>query len=344
MSRFVIKPDNLRIQVGRFSDYSETLKKYSDEVLKTNDDFGIAGDISRSIESSLQVISNDLIKESNGCSNLSAGLSDSVQLYEKTEQSIIGTSQIKWGGIVSPDESKSSELAEKIFDVYYKTVIAAAGPLGYLGDAIRRATEGKPGDVIGDVLKIIGGFAKNVEKTGINWGKWFGVNLPDKGPWESALGKYTDFSTAGKSISTVCNWAAEIAKSGYNNYKEFGNFGMRFWEETATESLLKIGEGVLITAAAGALLAPVGAPVLVVGAVAAGVTVLVDWGLDSVVNWVTGGTQTEWMEAASDLICDTGEAIVNGVKDVANAAVNGIKNTFENIGGAICKWGSFCFG
>ena len=241
----------------------------------------------------------------------------------------------------------------KISDLIYKPLIAAAGPLGTIVDAFRRGAEGKTGNVFSDVIKLAGGLVKNTDKSGIKWGDWFGISPSTKGPWEGAVGKYTDFSSVSKGVSTVCNWAAAAVTSGFSNYKEFGNFGARFWEETASETLLKVGEGILVSAGVAAAFAAAGisAPALAVGAAAAGVTVLVDWGLDSVVSWATGGTQTSWIEGASNVISDTGEKVAGWVADTGkkagkaiNNGINGIKNSINNIRGSGTKWGSFSFG
>lgn len=357
MSKFEVKPDELTKYAGALDEYSRLLGNIGNDVMNVKSRLDFSQDIQRTVNRSLESIVAAIQKESSGCGNMSSGLTKVASNYRKTEEQICGKAKISWDAVVKGSGTKSDESKDNSFDIpewLYKIAISAAGPAGVVVDSIRQGVEGEWGKVSSDLLKLVGGAVKNSDGSKIDWGKWFDIAASDKTPWEQAVGKYTiDFSSWKNSVSTACNWAAQIAASAYSNYQEFGNFATRFWEETAAETLLKVGEGVLVTAGVSALIAAAGisAPALAVGAAAAGVTVLVDWGLDSIVSWATGGTQTSWVEAASDFICDTGEKVVDWVKDTGTQVVNAAKegwnsavSAVQNFFGSGCSWGSLSFG
>jgi len=374
--QFFINPEKMAGRVSELDSIQGELGKLSsslESVINTN---AIQLDSFNQIKRALKNYQQNIRVISGNTAQMSAGLQNVVKEYKEHEQSICehaqttlgkavgvknsiknATSQIAWGDIIK-------NATDLIGDVRYKASIAAAGPLGTLVDAVVNLNDQKYGKTISDVIKLAGGAVKNYDGSKIKWEDWFGVNPSTKGPWEGAIGKYTDFSSAQKGFSTACNWAAAIVSSGYSNYQEFGNFGARFWEETAAETLINVGEGVLIGAGVAgiAALAGISAPALAVGAVAAGVTVLVDAGLNAVVSWATGGVETDWKEVVSDFVCDKFEEGVDWVKNTAQKTVDwakdtgekignavsngiaGIKNTMQNIAGSICNWGRFSFG
>ena len=75
-----------------------------------------------------------------------------------------------------------------------------------------------------------------------------------------------------------------------------------------------------------------------VAAAAAAVTVVVDWGLDRVVSWATGGTQTSWIEAASDFVNDTVGGWIDDTQKWLGNAGNKIAGGIRNVGNALCNW------
>lgn len=149
-------------------------------------------------------------------------------------------------------------------------------------------------------------------------------------------------------ITSKANWAAEVLASGWDNYREHGGFTSRFFEETAVEGGIGVGEGIVGGAAAAGIIAFAGvsAPAW---AVAAGGTVIViggDWLLDKGVQLVTGDPKAEWKEIASDKLCDHFEQGVHRIKDTGKAIKKGwnhLVGAFSG-NGSSCKWGMVSHG
>lgn len=353
MSEFQLKSQKVRLTVQDMNSLARQMRGLEDQIWRVQSGLSFEVAEKERIRQRLRQAGNDTEAQYRGLCNSASTLNNIVNTYEATEGRLAGVA-VNSAVVRGNEAAWSGKNADfPMSDMIYKSIISALGPIGTVTDAVRRGFEGKTGNVISDIIKLAGGFVKNTDKSGIKWGDWFGINPSTKGPWQGALGKYTDFSSVQKGFSTVCNWASAIVTSGFSNYEEFGNFGARFWEETAAETLLKVGEGILVGGGVAAAFAAAGisAPVLAVGAAAAAVTVAVDWGLDAIVSWATNGAQTSWMEAASDFICDTGEKVVDWAKDTAQKAVNWAKDTgkkignaVQNIAGSICNWGVFSFG
>ena len=330
MSEFQLKPQKVRTTAQDMNNLARQMRSLEDQIWKVQSGLSFEVAQKERIRQRLRQAGNDAEAQYRGLCNSASVLNNIVNTYEATESRLAGvtvnSAVVRGNGAGTAWNGGAADFP--MGDMIYKTVIAAAGPIGTVIDAVRKGFDGKTGNVISDMIKLAGGFVKNTDKSGIKWGDWFGIKSSTKGPWEGAIGKYTDFSSAQKGFSTVCNWASAIVTSGFSNYEEFGNFGARFWEETAAETLLKVGEGILVGGGVAAAFAAAGisAPALAVGATAAAVTVAVDWGLDAVVSWATGGTQTSWTEAASDFICDTGEKVVDWAKDTAQKASDWVKD------------------
>ena len=121
--------------------------------------------------------------------------------------------------------------------------------------------------------------------------------------------------------------------NGIDNYEEFGNVNqIRFWEETISETAIDAGIGIAATAAATALL-PAAAPAVAVALVATGTV----WAADFVTRQLTkyfGGEEKGLTETVSDFVLDTGEKVVNYVKDTFSGIGKAVSN-FKNV---IAKW------
>ncbi|MCR4891180.1 MAG: hypothetical protein K5989_03210 [Lachnospiraceae bacterium] len=353
MSRFDVKPKFLMSQASSLEEDAKQLGQFGNEVIGIKDSLDFSADLNNVIGFSLQIISKELLEESRGCRNLSLALSNAVGKYDAAEENICGKAQVTWSK-ASGTGSFLQNVVNHFGEAAEETLLAAMGPFGKLVGSTKDLTEGKPGDAIGNLLELVGDVVKNTDGSKINWAGLLGMDVIKKGGiWKHSLSKYFDFSTVRNGLSSACNWLSAGVVSGFNNYNEFGNFGSRFWEETAVETGLLVGEGVLMTAAAGGALLAMGfsAPALAVGAAAAGLTVLVDWGLDSLVTACTGGAQTSWMEWASDGICDTAESVGNWMKDtgekIGNAVSEGVGkavNGIQSLAGSLCNWGKVTFG
>lgn len=330
MVSYKVQMQGLLNNADSFEKYMRQLEGYSNRVDSIRNNLSLSDGAVWSIKSSLRTISNGIDDEAGICRNIAGTVQRIRQKYETTENTICGNSKASWSEAMkeaadaaqniinngetagngagkevaegAQEESGAGNFWKRISDLIYKPLIAAAGPLGVIADGIRRGFEGKWGNVIGDFLKLSGGFVKNLEGTKVKWADWFKLNPATKGPWKTALGKYIDFSSVKKGFSSICNWGAELIAAGFSNYKEHGNFGTRFWGETVTETLIKVGEGVVFTAAAGIILGA-SAPGWAVALGAAGITVAVDWGLDTIATWRSGGTQTSWIASALRCRC-----------------------------------------
>lgn len=188
-----------------------------------------------------------------------------------------------------------------------------------------------------DIAKLVGSVAKIVPKAGesFDWKTLFGIQagITDKTPTNffeaigEGLGKYDmgNATAVSDKIAVGAKWAGSlltVATSAYENFTDESNetFGRKI-AETVGESVVKIGEGVLVSAAVTAGLAAVGAvgaPAVVVG----GITVGVTWAIDKGFEYFTGKNTAEFI---SDTIID---GSINFVKDVG-----------ETIGGAVSSVG-----
>ncbi len=222
-----------------------------------------------------------------------------------------------------------------------------------------------------DILKKVGENIKEPQGIKIRWEKL--VEMKDVSKLGADAWKnYSDFSSVRNGAATACNWAAELAYSGIDNYKEHGGFTTRWAGETITEAGLTIGETVLASAATGAILATVGvaaAPAIVTVAATTAVVVGLDFIGNNVVSFLTNGAETSWKEWASDRINDFGEAVADKAKEVGKAVAEGAKEVgkavqkgAEAVGNAIsdgaksvgkgakkawdcvCGWGKMAFG
>lgn len=129
-------------------------------------------------------------------------------------------------------------------------------------------------------------------------------------------------------VNGVMNWFSnKDEQANSNGSMSDGRVMAETITETAIDTALMYGAGIVVGAAVTAVVGPVaGAGLLVVG-VSAGVVM----GLNAGVKALTGKTTTEWV---SDTILDTGEDII---KTVGNAA--------KSVGNAVGKWfGKLSFG
>ena len=389
MAEFYIAPDKLKAPADELSACRTLLKEYRAEVSSVR--FILKKSLGISFRSlhNLSEISDRLSAEAESCVNLSTGLNNIVQTYERSEKHVCeyvvnGKTWISWAEILSNNDINTTDdrggrggygingLFQDFFkandDGHYEGIIAATGPFGTIIDGVKQFADGEYGKSIADIVKFAGGLVKNIEGTKIDWAEWIGLN-----PGGDALSDYFDFSNARNGFSSVCNWAAAIVTSGYDNLKEFGDgwfSNPRFWGETATETLINVGEGIAMTAAAAAILGT-SAPAVAVGVLAAVGTVAVDAGVNGIIRLVTGDPNADWKEIVSDAVCDgfgtavewvkengavavewakeagqaavdwvvdTGQAVTDWAVDTASDIVEGIGEGINNFGNSVCGW------
>lgn len=308
-----------------------------------------------------------LTQEATGMRSLRGGLEQVIRLYEDTENGICGKMSV---GQSTPKkkepEKKEPESQENPYafswsSLFVKELANLVGPFGLLVTGGQKLLQGDVPGMFGEVIKGLGKTAKTlVDKPKAEWFReLFGLNKVTEVP--TLKSKIWDFDSVGKGVNTVCNWVGALIGSGVSNYKEFGKDSFsngRFWAETVSEAGIKVAEGAAIgigvTAAAVALFG--GAPAIAIGAATAGVTMLVDWGLNSAVRYFTGDPTAEWVECLSDAVLDLGEKAIEGgkklVKNVEKSVGKAVqktkklvKDTYENVKEGIsglfsgCRWG-----
>lgn len=151
-------------------------------------------------------------------------------------------------------------------------------------------------------------------------------------------------------ISVGAKWAGaalSVVSSAFDNYKEYSGdiTNPRFIKETVGEAAVGIGTGIVLTAAATALL-PAAAPGVVVGAA----TVAASWGLDYISKKYLD--KDGFNDAVADLFLDSNverakwvEGRLNKIKETVNSkefkdTVSGIGNSILNAAEAtiLPKW------
>lgn len=343
MAQFTVKVEQTRAQADNEQRMAEDLQEFADSVRRIADELNFSTSSKEEIRAKLKAAAEEATEQQKALSKMSKALTDIMEYYEETEERLIlGNSRVSWVGV-----------ADQALGYIYKGFASpVSGPLGTLIDLVHSDMEGKTGKEISDLIKLAGGGIKNWKGSGIDWKNWFGLNLLTKSSWESAIGKYTDFSSVKSGFSTACNWASTIVERGFANYDEFGNFQTRFWEETAAETGFKIIESVGATAIAATVLGAA-APAVAVGAAAAVVTVAADAGLNALVRWKTKDPEAEWIEVASDWVCDTAEKVGKEIKREVDDLADDIKktaksvkeslikgvNAVKNSVGSSCRWG-----
>jgi hypothetical protein len=383
MSRFSVDTDALKNAAGRCGDISNNIGHLAGQIrdvkYELDFDLGRYGGVMRALDTCIQ--------NSTTCKTRVSWYSiygeNIAGKYEAAENQITGN--VSAGNSGQPNGGSGGNNGQQSGGVQFdlakfirECVFGGAGTTGSIFKTIYDGISGKTGKAISDILKLVGNVAKNTSGSKINWGDIFKLTKEYTGhPFKDQLGKYFDFSTAGKGIASACNWAANIISAGYDNYLEFKDNGgfqsAAFWGETAAETLLNIGEGIVIgggvtavAALAGITAGTVGGAV-VIGAAAAGVTVAVDYGLDLAVQAIWG-TDVGWKEFIADgaghlaesvadtaqkagkAIGDAANAVGNAIGDAANAvgnavgsAANAVGNAVSNAFGSLCNWGKMAF-
>ncbi len=148
----------------------------------------------------------------------------------------------------------------------------------------------------------------------------------------AAEGEWSDMAEGLVKMSTdgaATDWITAAIDSADDNWEEFGELSWRFWQEFAVETILGAAVGLGLGALAAATLPAWAAPLA-----AAGAGWLLDWGLDSLVEWSTGGAYTDWADFVGDGIIefagDAWDAAGDLVSDIGDAVSAGY--------GALCDW------
>ncbi len=217
--------------------------------------------------------------------------------------------------------------------------------------------------VVQGIISFIGMVAPNVVRNTdgikVNWSEVFKFTSDSSDDLlKEVFGKYSDVSSLGKGVATACNWSVAIIGSGVANAEEFGDTWYKnpqFYFETGVESLLNVGEVMLVQAGvkATAGLATTGSihAAVAAGAATAALPIAIDYIGDSIATKVSNGTKTRvWKDALADVAWDAelkwldilkkGYEFQNNVqKDIAKSAYEVISNKL----GDLCRRGEVSF-
>ena len=270
-------------------------------------------------------------------------------VYEKTEtaltsmKSATGAEAINGGGATKTESEGNGLLHwDKVKWFSWSDLWKAVGSAGIVGSIVSGiggifTADGLAKKVLGaakGAAKVTGTIAGAISKNSFDW---FGLaskaskDVP-KTIWES-LGKEADKYKLGKAtnvsgkVAVAAKWAGgavTVASTAYDNLvvNKEGNSTGRAIAETIGESAVKIVGGALITSAAAML----GGPAIVTAGVAVGATWLINRAFEA-------ATGKDAAEAISDFVLDTGKALYDGAKTVAQNVGNAISSAGKKIGG-----------
>lgn len=148
----------------------------------------------------------------------------------------------------------------------------------------------------------------------------------------AAEGEWSDMAEGLVKMSTdgaATDWITAAIDSADDNWEEFGEFSSRFWQEFAVETVLGAAVGIGVGALAAATLPGWAVPVA-----AAGAGWLLDWGLDSLVEWSSGGAYTDWADFVGDGIVD----FAGDAWDAAGDLLSDVGDAVSAGCGALCDW------
>ena len=342
MARISIEPVKAKKALTKEQELEKILRALRQETLNVRSglSFKISGQ--EAISARLRDAADQLGKEASSTYSLYSGLEQIIARYEQTENANVErlgaekTSVQQTGGTQTPIMYPTFDVGELL----QKEILKLLGPFGTVITGIGDLWNGDLDKLCKDLIDLIGDTGSVIlDEPKAEWFKeLFGIGADGFKRTEEApefLDELFDFSTEGKTVSTVASWAASFLGSFISNADEFGADSWtqgRFWEETLVETGIDMVEGAIISTVVGtAAVALFGNPVsLGVAAATVATTFAVDWALDSIVTWATGGAQTSWTEWASDGICD-------GLEWAGNKITEGVDKFVESVGPVVTK-------
>lgn len=347
MARIYIEPSRVKRTAQDELDLSRVLNALAQEVdsIRSNMRYKITG--RAQIAERLRQVSEQIVAEAGAARNMGNGLQQIVAWYEKTENSNRDSQVAEKTKVRKDTETESVDW----WEILKKLIKPALGPYALL-TTLPDILNDKPGSFVKYLFEAIEGGSKIFAAKGDTTVEWlrdlFKISTNTKTWDETFLDKLGQFDSVPHAVGTVANWATKLIDSFVKNTEEFGGeWCARFWEETVTEAGIKVLEGAAVTAGVVAVIG--GASGIVIGVAAAGATLLVDWGLDSLVSWATGGSETSWIEYVSDRVCDNIDALretvgptvekagqvisdgIDAVVDTGRKVVDSVKDGISNI-------------
>lgn len=370
MAKIMIEPARAKLILDQQSTLENTLNKLSQDVdnVRSGLRFKIAGQ--QNITQCLREAAEQIAKESQSAHSMRSGLVEIIASYERTELVNVGRVAAVKTSIQQTPSGQPAPVTEDGYepqefdwwDLITQELANLVGPAGFVFTGGKDLLEGDWGNAINEFIASVGeAVGTMIDNPKAEWiENLFGLTKITKENLPTFAEGLGDFSSLGNIVGTVVSWGTAAVESLLGNLEEFGDdsWSGRFWAETGVETVIKVAEDAAIAAAvAAAAVAAFGsAPAIAVGAAAVGVTMLVDWGLDSLVSWVTNGEQTSWVEAVTDVVCDTGEKIIDAVgsaattvwdttKEAAGAVADAVSEGWNNLKEGVsnffsgCKWG-----
>lgn len=263
-----------------------------------------------------------------------------AELYEKTEKQLLNI-KAATSAVADPEtEEQPFSIGGILNWTNLWKMVGGVGVVGQIAKTIASFWEGDFWEFSKDIPKLVGKAAKAVDGDAKAdwWKKLFGWEAPSATAEPVAKGFGANFAkeldkykisktqSAGKNTAAVAKWVGDaviVAERGVSNWEEFKDDGgwsnPRLYAETVSESALKIGSNMAISAAVGAAAVavlgctPVGWAAVGVGVATVATTVVVNWALDGISQLVNGNSDG-WVENVSDKIIDRYESIGNAIK------------------------------
>lgn len=286
--------------------------------------------------------------------NMKSSLSEKINVH-------IGNTLDAWNtkgsGLSDKETDKvniKGESADKFFSWTWKDtwkLTGSAGIIGSIASTVGGAITGGKSvsnglSTIKSVAKVVENIAKAVPKTSkstFDWKTLFGFNPAITKDTPKTFGKafgesidklkFGNAKTVSDKVAVGAKWAGygfTAITTIYDNFTddEENNSTGRKIAESVGETVVKVGEGLLLGAGVTAAFAAAGvaAPAVVVGAVTVGVT----WAVDKVCEAVTGK--------------DVAEFVSDTVLDFTGKVGNVVGNTAKKVSGAVSGWWKKAFG
>ncbi len=364
MAQFSIKPDNARKAVTEEEKYILELAGFEEEVQHVRNSLGFRVMSSANIRSRLKCAADKIEESQNSMRGMKNMLSDSLDLYDKTENAILGNVNIGNGievknipgGILNFDAS--GEMSDLISDKVWDAVKPWIGNFGVMGSAAVMLDDIRTADFTtgadwADLAKSSWGVGWGIEgvvktckgNTSVKWWKealglnpnsflksiknanLSGLQKAKHGFNQGVKGTLRGFRTVKGTTKQIGGIALSGVVNAFGNYEEYrrGEISAdRAVVETVMETAVDWGKGLLIGAGVAAGFAAAG--VAAPAVVVGAAAVGISMAADWICEKVTGKNVTELV---SDAIVDVGYQI----KDDATALWSGITNGWNALTG-----------
>lgn len=286
----------------------------------------------------LGYVTQSLNRQTQKVQTLSGSLNGCTQRYRTTEQALTNPASHPRPQTVNTSHNDAGSDTSNDAPDWASYIFSAIGGVGGIGASINLLYHAATGNKIkvasssikmaGKVLDAYlsdGPFLKNFIGNAVraknnaattSWWSRFTQNLGEKVGITAKVAK---------AVGAVVTWGSALIERTAQNLDEFNGLTGRCVAEIGVETVLKVGQGVLIGAAISATL--VSSPAWLVG----GVTAVAILGVDALLNLAvkkdSDNADVSWLEVVSDGICDFGTQVATGAKKV-----------FENVTSGIAKW------